>query len=115
MAKKKRSKGWPAVQQKRRFSAQKKAEVVRRLIAGEDLDALARELSVTAAALAGWRDKFVAAGEASLKTRPRDDKDDEIQRLKAMIGDFAMRNELLREQNRAIRDGESLGPQRPRP
>ena len=34
---------------KGRFSATRKAEAVRRLVAGEDLDALARELGVTAA------------------------------------------------------------------
>lgn len=34
-----------------RFSARRKAEAVRRLVAGEDLDVLARELGVTAATL----------------------------------------------------------------
>ena len=41
-------------------------------VAGEDLEILSRALGVTAATLTGWRDTFVAAGEASLATRPTD-------------------------------------------
>jgi hypothetical protein len=37
----------------------------------------------TAAELTAWRDAFLAAGEASLKTRPTDGRDVEIGRLKA--------------------------------
>jgi hypothetical protein len=50
---------------------------------------------VTAAELCGWRDAFLVAGEASLKTRPVDNRDVEIGRLKAKIGDLTMANELL--------------------
>lgn len=41
-----------------------------RLLRGEDLELVSRELGVTAADLSGWRDEFLAAGEASLKCRP---------------------------------------------
>lgn len=99
---------------KGRFSARKKAEAVRRLVAGEDLDVLARELGVTAATLANWRDKFLQAGEAALKTRKRDDRDEEILRLKAMVGELTMRNEILHEARR-IQDGRPFLTRRPRP
>jgi hypothetical protein len=49
---------------------------------------------VTAAELSAWRDAVLAAGEASLKTRPADDRDVEIGRLKAKVGDLTMANEL---------------------
>ena len=39
-----------------RFSARRKTEAVLRLLRGEDLDTLSRELGVTAATLSGWRD-----------------------------------------------------------
>ena len=86
----------------RRFSAQKKAHAAQRLLRGEAIDALSRELGVTAATLSEWRDKFLAAGEAALKSREPTAQDDEVLRLKAMIGDLAMRNELLAEKARLL-------------
>src|SRR6187397_889021 len=53
-----------------RMSRQRKRDAVVRLLRGEDLEILSRALGVTAATLTGWRDTFVAAGEASLATRP---------------------------------------------
>jgi hypothetical protein len=38
-----------------RFSAPRKAATVLRLLRGESLEVLSRELGVTAATLAGWR------------------------------------------------------------
>ena len=66
-----------------------------RLLRGEDLELVSRELGVTAAELSAWRDAFLAAGEASLKTRPADARDAEIGRLKAKVGELTMANELL--------------------
>ncbi|WP_158620010.1 transposase [Corallococcus sicarius] len=43
-----------------RFSAKRKKEAVLRLLKGEELDALSRELGVTAAVLSEWREKFLA-------------------------------------------------------
>ena len=42
-----------------RFSSRRKAEAVLRLLHGEELDALSRELGVTAATLAQWRERFL--------------------------------------------------------
>ena len=53
-----------------RFSAPRKAATVLRLLRGESLELLSRELGVTAATLAGWRDDFLAGGQAALKSRP---------------------------------------------
>jgi len=97
-----------------RFSAKRKRDTVVRLLRGEDLDTLSRELGVTAGTLSGWRDTFLAGGEASLKTRERDDRDEEMTRLKAAVGDLTMRNELLREANQRLRDGLPLAPGRSR-
>src|SRR3712207_2354347 len=55
-----------------RMSRQRKREAVLRLLRGEDLELISRSLGVTAATLSGWRDAFLAAGEASLATRPLD-------------------------------------------
>ena len=85
----------PTPAHRRRMSARRKQDAVLRLLRGEDLELVSRELAVTAAELSGWREAFLAAGEASLKSRPADDRDDEIGRLKEKVGDLTMANELL--------------------
>ena len=80
---------------RRRMSARRKQSAVLRLLRGEDLELVSRELGVTAATLSAWRDAFLAAGEAALKTRPADARDVEIGRLKAKVGELTMANELL--------------------
>lgn len=97
---------------KGRFSARKKTEAVLRLLRGEDLDVLSRELGITAAKLSEWREAFLAAGRASLKSREPDAKDEEIARLKAMVGEMTMRLELSREAVRRLRAGLPLESRR---
>ena len=87
--------GGPTPGHRRRMSARRKQDAVLRLLRGEDLELVSRELAVTAAELSDWRAAFLAAGEASLKSRPADDRDDEIGRLKEKVGDLTMANELL--------------------
>jgi transposase-like protein len=78
-----------------RFSAKRKTQAVLRLLRGEDLDALSRELGVTAATLSAWRDGFLDGGTAAMKSRPADERDEEIARLRAKVGELTMDNELL--------------------
>ena len=44
---------------------------------------------------AQWRDQFLAAGQASLKSRAPDAWDEANRRLQAKIGELLMENELL--------------------
>ena len=78
-----------------RFSAGRKQETVLRLLRGEDLEVVSRELAVTAAALSGWREQFLAGGESALHSRARDERDEQISRLKSKVGEITMDNELL--------------------
>src|SRR3954447_16600200 len=80
---------------RRRMSARRKQETALRLLRGEDLELLSRQLGVAAAELSGWREAFLAAGEVALKTRPADARDAEMGRLKEKVGDLTMANELL--------------------
>jgi transposase len=95
-----------------RFSARRKTEAVLRLLRGEDLEILSRELGVTAATLAAWRDTFLAAGQASLKSRQPDHRDEELQRLKAKVGEVMMDNELLAEEVQRLQGGLPLAARR---
>ena len=52
-----------------RMSRPRKTAAVLRLLRGEDLETVSRGLGVTAATLSGWRDAFLAAGEAALTTK----------------------------------------------
>ena len=79
----------------RRMTAGRKRDAVLRLLRGEPLEIVARDLSVTAADLSAWRDAFLEAGAASLKVRPRDDRDEKIDRLQSKLGEVLMDNELL--------------------
>ena len=99
---------------KGRFSSRRKREAVVRLLRGEDLDTLSRELGVTAHTLSGWRETFLFAGEAALKSREPDAKDEEVMRLKAKIGEITMANELLHEKIDALEGQRPLAPWRPR-
>src|SRR5262245_2706799 len=85
----------PNYSERGRFSSQRKTAAVLRLLRGEDLDLISRELGVTAATLATWREDFLAGGQAALKSRPADERDDEIARLRAKVGELTMDNELL--------------------
>ena len=86
--------GW---QKPERFSARQKTEVVLRLLRGEALDLLSRELGIPAARLATWREAFLAAGQEAMKTHLLDTRDRELGRLRAKLGESTMDIELLRE------------------
>ena len=96
-----------------RFSSRRKTEAFLRLLRGEGLEVLSRELGVTAATLSGWREAFLAAGAESLKSRPADARDEEIARLQAKVGEITMANELLEEKIGRLEAGRPLGGRRP--
>ena len=95
-----------------RFSANRKTDAVLRLLRGEDLETLSRELGVTAATLSSWRDAFLDGGKASLKSRPADDRDELIARLQAKVGQLTMDNELLGTKCLHLEAGRPFAPRR---
>jgi len=97
-----------------RFSAKRKLRAVNRLLRGDPLELVARELNVTAARLSEWRDRAMLAAAAALKERDCDDRDDEIARLKGKVGEMTMENELLREKIARLETGAPLARRRAR-
>lgn len=81
----------------RRWHAARKAEVVLRLLRGESLDALSRELALPLARLEAWRQEGLAGLHAALSSRPDADpvqlRLDEANRR---ISELSMEVELLR-------------------
>ena len=88
-----------------RFSARRKTEAVLRLLRGEDLGTVSRELGVAAATLSSWRVGFLDGGTAALKSRPTDDRDEVIARLQAKVGQLTMDNELLGQKCQHLESG----------
>ncbi len=102
----------PDASDRGRFSAKRKSEAVLRLLRGEDLDTLSRELGVTAATLSSWRDAFLDGGTAALKSRPTDDRDELIARLQAKVGQLTMDNELLGQKCQHLESGRPFASRR---
>jgi hypothetical protein len=96
------------------MSRQRKTAAVLRLLRGEDLDQVSRSLGVTAATLTGWRDAFVAAGEAVLTTKAATGEDLESDRLKARLGAALIERDLL-EEKIAMEANRPLARRRRRP
>ncbi len=98
-----------------RMFRQRKRDAVLRLLRGEELETVSRALGVTAATLTAWRDAFLAAGEASLASRPADGEELESGRLKARLGEMLLERELLEAKIAALEEGRPLARRRPRP
>ena len=96
---------------KGRWSKKRKAEVVIRILRGEPLDGLSRELGVEIYRLEQWRDQALAGMESALQRREGDPLQVELDQAMRKIGELAMENELLRKRCEAK---ESLRQRRPR-
>jgi hypothetical protein len=75
--------------------------VVLRLLRGESLDALSRELGVEIYRLEQWRDQALLGIDVGLKDRHDDPLSRELDAAKRHIGELSMEVELLRERARA--------------
>ncbi len=98
----------------RRFSAKRKLAAVQRLLRGESLEALSRELNLPAHRLSEWRDRALVGAEGALKERERDARDKEIERLKTKVGEITMANELLYAKIDKLEAGRPLAGRRSR-
>ena len=84
--------------------------VVARLLRGKPLDVVAREANVSVAKLTEWRERALAGAASALKERERDDREDEIARLKSKVGEITMDNEFAVGQDRRHGGQKPFGP-----
>ena len=80
-----------------RWSSKRKLSVILELLRGADLESTSRKHRVTIATLTEWRDRFLAGGESGLKSRETEPEDEEKRRLKSVVANISVENELLRE------------------
>ncbi len=99
---------------KGRWSASKKLDVVLRLLRGEKLEELSREVGVEAHRLAAWRDEFLDAGKEGLKGKRATTEDDRrLRDAERKIGELTLENEIWKKV--AEKRGLQMPPQkRPR-
>jgi len=76
-----------------RWSAKRKTEIVLRLLRGEALDQVSREVQVPAPLREDWPRRFLDGGHRGLRIR-RDPEERELTLAKAKIGELTMRLEL---------------------
>jgi hypothetical protein len=87
----------------KRWSAQRKKDVVLRLLRGEPVDAISREVSVPIYKLERWRDQALAGIEAGLKERENDSLEKQLDEANRRIGEWVMEVEILRKERQARR------------
>ncbi len=78
-----------------RWSVARKREVVLRLLRGESVEAISRELGIEIYRLEQWRDKGLSGIDAALKQRESDPLQGELDAAMKRIGELTMQNELL--------------------
>ena len=83
-----------------RWSRNRKKEVVLRLLRGESLDALSRELAVEIYRLEEWREQALAGLDAGLRAQKTDPTELRLAEAHKRLGEALMENELLRERCR---------------
>jgi transposase-like protein len=79
-----------------RWTTSRKRVVVLRLLCGESIDAISRELGVEQFKLESWFNKVLAGMDASLRERVDDPVSIERDQALKRIGELSMENELLR-------------------
>jgi hypothetical protein len=85
----------------KRWSAGRKKEVVLRLLRGEALDAVSREVSVPIYKLERWHERALAGIDAGLKERENDPVERQLDEANRRIGELVMENEILRKERQA--------------
>ena len=86
-----------------RWSAGRKKAVVLRLLRGEPVDAVSREVAVPIYKLEQWRDRALTGIDAGLKERESDPLEKALDEAKRRIGELVMEVEILQKERRAKR------------
>ncbi len=86
-----------------RWSAGRKKAVVLRLLRGEPVDAVSREVAVPIYKLEQWRDRALTGIDAGLKERENDPLEKALDDAKRRIGELVMEVEVLQKERRAKR------------
>lgn len=82
------------------ITANKKREIVLKVLRAEDIELLSREYQVTIADISTWRDIFISSGSNGFKRQPQATKLREAERI---IGRLQMELELVKKKSSLIK------------
>lgn len=90
-----------AVEDVQRWTAKRRTALVISIIKGEaSAQEAARRHGLTLAEVEEWKERFLAAAENALRSRPKDEegqREESIKRLKQKVGELVLENDVLRE------------------
>jgi len=78
-----------------RWSARAKTEIVLRLLKGEELGTVSREMQVPVHELERWRRIFLEGGTNGFKRRDTPGAERELKRVQAKVGELTMKLEIV--------------------
>jgi transposase len=90
-----------AASEVKRWSANRKKEVVLRLLRDEPVDSISREVSVPIYRLEEWRERALAGVDARVKERENDPLEAKLGEATRRIGELVMEVEILRKERQA--------------
>jgi hypothetical protein len=89
-----------ALEPGQRWTLARKREVVLRLLRGESIEVLSRELGIESYRLQEWYEGALAGLDCGLRERGGDPLEDQLKKAHAMVGELTMMNELYQERIR---------------
>lgn len=93
-----------------RWTSKRRSALIVSILRGEtSIQEAARKHGLTVAEVEDWKDKFLAAGENALRSRPREEdalKDEQIRKLKQKIGELVLDLDILKEATKGRPFGE---------
>lgn len=101
MAKEEKDPGKSEAEELQRWTAKRRVGLVLSIVKGEtSVQEAARKHGLTVAEIEEWKDRFLAAAENALRSRPRDEealKDEQIKKLKQKVGELVLEKDVLKE------------------
>jgi transposase-like protein len=84
-----------------RWTAKRRVALVTSILKGEtSVQEAARKHGLTVAEVEDWKEKFLVGAENALRSRPRDDEEqqqEQLRRLKQKVADLVIEVDVLRE------------------
>lgn len=87
----------------KRISVKKKEEVVLRLLNGENINDVSRELKVAVSEIESWKRRFLIAAREGLKSHGKDPVEKELDMAKKTIGELTMELNLHKKKETWIK------------
>jgi len=93
----------------KRISAKRKEETVLRLLQGENINDISRELKISVPEIESWKNRFLIAAREGLKTRGKDPVEKELEIAKKTIGELTMELNLHKKKRTGSKIEKGIG------